>query len=86
MRASMPAEAWLTIRSGAFRTSEMISRYTELFDRVAGEMERGDFTRPGNGRIAAHRLPLRERIAAPLWSLRPVMRKQHDSRRWTRQK
>ncbi len=74
MRERMRNEAWSTISTGRFRTQSMVARYAAVIDQVAGEVSEGTFTR--SGVVAPMRLSLEERVAAPLWSFRPDLRKQ----------
>ena len=76
LRKRLSHEAWLTIAGGDYRVEVMVARYVALFEKVWSEIGSGTFARPGNGRVASLDLPLRERLTAPLWGIRPSIRAQ----------
>ena len=74
LRTTMSDKAWTTVSTGRFAPTAMISRYLEVFEDVSREMALGTFKRTGAMRPAG--ISLRDRIAAPLWYLRPSIRAQ----------
>ncbi len=74
-RERISARATTTISSGRFTTQAMVDSYLALIRNVESEMKDASFTRPAL-KHACPDLSLRDVIAAPLWSLRPSMRKQ----------
>lgn len=73
-RKRLSRHAWQSVSSGGYRTSDMIGRYAATLEKVETEMSSGSFQRRGS--ISRVSLPLRERIASPLWSFRPAIRAQ----------
>jgi glycosyltransferase involved in cell wall biosynthesis len=76
LRGKMSHNAWTTITDGRFAPGAMIESYMDVFESVSREMVEGTFKR--RGRMDSFGLTLRDRIAAPLWYLRPSMRSQHS--------
>ena len=77
-RQRMSLEAWRTVSDGPYRIEVMTGRYIELFERVEREMSARTFARPGGGAIARAPLTLSDRLAAPLWSFHPAIRRQQN--------
>jgi glycosyltransferase involved in cell wall biosynthesis len=75
-RKRLSREAWKSVSSDGYRTADMIGRYAETLEKVEADIDSGTFRRSGS--ISRVSLPLRETIAAPLWSLRPAIRAQQN--------
>jgi Glycosyltransferase len=73
-RDRLSRNAWQSISTGRYRVTDMVNRYVATLEKVEAEMISGNFQRSGS--MSPMHLPLREKIAAPLWSLRPVVRAQ----------
>ena len=80
-RARMSRAAWQTVAQGPYTLDSMTSRYIELLESVSREAFDGSFSHDREGRGRAVRLSMRERIAAPLWFIRPSIRAQQKLRR-----
>lgn len=77
-RERLSTAAWQTTLD-SYRTDRMVKSYIDVFDRVSAQMTSGKFVRPSfesNPPVS-----LRDRIAAPLWALRPGIRGQQNPRR-----
>ena len=80
-RERMSRAAWATIARGPYTLESMTTRYMELLDSVSREAFDGSFSHDVHGRARPVRLSIRERIAAPLWFVRPSIRAQQKIRR-----
>jgi glycosyltransferase involved in cell wall biosynthesis len=78
-RQRLSLNAWQSVSSRGYRLSNMIDRYVATLDKVQTEITAGSFQRIGS--ISPLALPLREKIASPLWSLRPAIRAQQSGAR-----
>ena len=76
LRLRLSRNAWSTVAGSPFERGAMISRYLKVFETVSNEIASGSFRR--TGRIAPAHTSLRDRIAAPLWFLRPSVRAQQN--------
>jgi glycosyltransferase involved in cell wall biosynthesis len=74
LRATMSENAWRTVAESRFASRAMIESYMSIFESVSREIAERAFRR--SGRMRPVSLSLRDRIAAPLWYLRPSMRAQ----------
>ena len=80
-RQRMSRSAWETVATGPYTLESMATRYVEVLERVSREAFDGRFAHDTQGRVKPPRLSIRERIAAPLWFVRPSIRKQQKLRR-----
>jgi glycosyltransferase involved in cell wall biosynthesis len=78
-RKRLSRNAWESISRGSYRLSDMTHRYIATLDKVESEMRSLSFQRRGS--ISYVSLPLREKIASPLWSFRPAIRAQQTRTR-----
>lgn len=75
-RDRMSRAAWSTIAQGPYTLESMTARYIELLEVVSREAFDGSFSHDVPGGSRPVRLSMRERIAAPLWFVRPSIRAQ----------